>query len=136
MQRPAHAAAQCAINQLVLLDAGQPPKRGAHHAGGIMVAVARQLGDFHPRVGNPLADQPFYVLGSHRHRISPYFDSRSCRRASTVFSSRARRTAWSVTSLPAAVRSPTRFPIPLSSPPSSQTACNTDSAWARALSGG
>ena len=50
MQFAAHASVQGGVDNLVLLHAGYAAKRLADHGGGVVVAVARQILDRHPRV--------------------------------------------------------------------------------------
>src|SRR3546814_17439894 len=112
----------------MLLDPRQALEGGTDDAGGIMIAIPGQIGDFHPRVRYSLPDQSFNIVCRHRHEQMSYFVSITWRLASTDFSSSARRMACSLISTPAAVRSPSRFRTTSASPASSKSACTTASA--------
>src|SRR5206468_2015532 len=55
------------IDRLMLPDAAQPREAPAHHACGIMVAVAGKIADRHFGVGDRRLDQPLDLFGGHRH---------------------------------------------------------------------
>ena len=67
MQNAPHAAAQGAIDHLVLLDLGFAGKGCGNDRGGIVVAVADHVLDLDLGAGNAFLDQADDVLGSHRH---------------------------------------------------------------------
>src|SRR3546814_3562260 len=93
----------------MLLHPRQALEGGTDDAGGIMIAIPGQIGDFHPRVRYSLPDQSFNIVCRHRHEQMSYFVSINWRRASTDFSSSARRMACSLISTPAADRKSTRL---------------------------
>jgi len=56
---------------LVLANERQAAKALGDHSRLIMVAVAGQVDDLDPRVGNGLADQLFDLFGGHGHQGLP-----------------------------------------------------------------
>ena len=71
MQNVPHAAAQGLIDALMLLDAGLAAEALGDDPRLIMVAIAGQIDDLDPRVGDSLADQALDLGGWHRHNITP-----------------------------------------------------------------
>src|SRR3954467_4557804 len=55
------------IDRLVLLYPAQPAKAAAHHARGIVVAVAGEVANAHVGVRNGRLDQPLDFARRHRH---------------------------------------------------------------------
>src|SRR3954470_2955387 len=123
-----HPPAERFVDALVLADPRQAAEALGDDAGGIMVAVAGQVGDLDPRVGNGGADQLLDVGRGHRHRGYQLPACMSWRRASTVLWASASRILASSHSTPAAVRSPSTLRITSSSPASSKSARMTSLA--------
>ena len=71
MELVPHAAAKRLIDALMLLHTRLAAEALRHHPRLIMVAVAGQIDDLDPRVGNPLADQALDLGGGHRHNLTP-----------------------------------------------------------------
>ena len=69
MQHAPHAAAQGAIDHLVLLDLGFAGEGRGNNRGGVMVTVADHILDLDLGPGNAFLDQADDVLGSHRHGV-------------------------------------------------------------------
>src|SRR4051794_40127488 len=68
VQLGAHAPAQCLVDALMLADERLAAEALGDHPRFIMIAVAGEIDDLDPCVGNSLADQGLDLVGFHRHR--------------------------------------------------------------------
>src|SRR6185437_12090990 len=88
VQLVAHAAAQGLVDHLMLLDARLALEGGGDDMRRVMVAVAPEILDRHPRIGEAVADQLLdrRRIHCHRNRLSAGggFSAPSCRRAATL----------------------------------------------------
>src|SRR5574339_1174899 len=67
VQRAAHVALQGVVDHLVLLHPCLARELLGHDAGGIMVAIPREVGDGHLGVGKADLDEPLDLLRIHGH---------------------------------------------------------------------
>src|SRR6516165_3846387 len=70
----AHAATQCLIHHLMLLDPSLAPEGAGDDMRRIMIAIAAQVFDRDLSVGQAFLDQPFDHRRIHRHRQPPAFN--------------------------------------------------------------
>src|SRR5215472_16119813 len=68
MKLVAHSAPERLIDHLVLLDPGLTDEGRGYHGRRVMVAIAPQILDIHPGIGDRLLDQPLDLARVHRHQ--------------------------------------------------------------------
>src|SRR6516165_4448788 len=68
MKLVAHAAPESLIDHLVLLDPRLADEGRGNHGRRVMVAIAAQILDIHPSIGDRLLDQPLDLARVHRHQ--------------------------------------------------------------------
>src|SRR5262249_56789346 len=71
MKLIAHTALERLIHHLMLLNPRLADEGGGNNRRRIVIAVAAQILDIHPGVGDRLLDQPLDLGRVHRHRRPP-----------------------------------------------------------------
>src|SRR5690606_33708550 len=67
MQRLSHAAAQCLVDHLMLLDTRLAAKALRDDFRRIMIAIPCKIADGDPGIGNGFLDELLDVMGGHGH---------------------------------------------------------------------